>query len=192
MADQAKQPLPSAASLRWRALLRALLLGLGVVIINVLVYLLLPPAWIEKLGAFGYLGAFVTAAFANATVLVPVPYYPLLIRLGQALNPWGVVLAGAAGSVLGELVAYAVGRSGRQAVEESTFYRWVHRQMGHPWRVPLVLFAISAPPNPFFDVAGLIAGALGVPLWIYVGSTFAGRLVRMATVIWLGLIANGA
>jgi membrane protein YqaA with SNARE-associated domain len=120
-------------------------------------------------------------------VLVPVPYYPLLIRLGQAFNPWGVTFAAAAGSVLGELVAYFVGRSGRHAVEETAFYRWMQRQLSHPWRAPLVLFAISAPPNPFFDVAGLLAGALGVPIWIYVLATFLGRIIRMATVVFIGL-----
>jgi membrane protein YqaA with SNARE-associated domain len=92
---------------------------------------------------------------------------------------------------VGELVAYYVGRSGRQAVEEAAFYRWVQRQLSHPWRAPLVLFALSAPPNPFFDIAGLLAGALGVPLWIYVSSTFLGRIIRMATVIFIGIGLSG-
>jgi membrane protein YqaA with SNARE-associated domain len=172
---------------RWQLWLRPVLLGLLVAGANVAVFLLLPPELLERLGGFGYLGAFVSAAFANATVLVPVPYYPLLIRLAQAFDPWGVVVAAAAGSVVGELVAYAVGRSGRQAVEETRFYRWVQRQLSHPWRAPLVLFALSAPPNPLFDVAGLLAGALGIPVSIYVISTFLGRLVRMAIVVFLGL-----
>lgn len=173
--------------LRWRLLLRPLLLGLAVVAANIAVYLLLPPALLQQLGDFGYLGAFVSAAFANATVMVPVPYYPLLVRLGQTFDPWGVVFAAAAGSVIGELVAYYVGRSGRQAVEETQFYRWVQRQLSHPWRAPLTLFALSAPPNPLFDVAGLLAGALGVPVWVYVLSTFLGRIVRMAIVVFVGL-----
>lgn len=172
---------------RWRLWLRPLLIGLAVGVANIAVFLLLPPELLERLGNFGYLGAFVSAAFANATVLVPVPYYPLLIRLGQAFDPWGVVVAAAAGSVVGELVAYYVGRSGRQAVEETAFYLWVQRQLSKPWRAPLVLFALSAPPNPLFDVAGLLAGALGVPLWIYMISTFLGRLVRMAIVVFVGL-----
>lgn len=176
-----------AAPPRWRLWLRPVLIGLAVAVANLAVFLLLPPALLAQLGNFGYLGAFVSAAFANATVIVPVPYYPLLIRLGQAFDPWGVVLAAAAGSVVGELVAYFVGRSGRQAVAQTAFYHWVQRQLSHPWRAPLVLFALSAPPNPFFDVAGLLAGALGVPLWVYVVSTFLGRIVRMATVVFVGL-----
>lgn len=175
---------PTAGRRLW---LRPLLAGLAVVVANIAVFVLLPPALLAQLGSFGYLGAFLAAALANATVIVPVPYYPLLIRLGQAFDPWGVVLAAAAGSVVGELVAYFVGRSGRQAVEETAFYHWVQRQLGHPWRAPLVLFALSAPPNPLFDVAGLLAGAMGVPLWIYATSTFLGRIVRMATVVFIGV-----
>jgi membrane protein YqaA with SNARE-associated domain len=183
------EPLRPASPARptWKLWLRPLILGILVAVANIAVFLLLPPAMLERLGGFGYLGAFASAAFANATVLVPVPYYPLLIRLAQAFDPWGVALAAAAGSVLGELVAYSVGRSGRQAVEQTPFYLWVQRQLSQPWRAPLVLFALSAPPNPFFDVAGLLAGALGIPLGIYMLSTFLGRVIRMATVIFLGI-----
>lgn len=183
----AHAPRAAAPGPRWRLWLRPALIGLAVAAANVAIFLLLPPELLEGLGGLGYLGAFASAAFANATVLVPVPYYPLLIRLAEAFNPWGIALAAAAGSVLGELVAYYVGRSGRQAVAETRFYRWVQGQLGQPWRAPLVLFALSAPPTPLFDVAGLLAGALGIPLGIYVVSTFLGRVVRMATVVFAGL-----
>lgn len=183
---ESREP-PTDSRPRWRLWLRPVLFGLAVAAANVLVFVLLPPALVERLGNFGYLGAFGSAAFANATVLVPVPYYPLLIRLAQAFDPWGVTVAAAAGSVAGELVAYFVGRSGRQAAEETRFYRWVQRQLSQPWRAPLVLFALSAPPNPFFDVAGLLAGALGIPVATYIVSTFLGRLVRMAIVVFLGV-----
>lgn len=171
-----------------RPWLRPAIAGALVALINLALYLLLPPDLLERLGAFGPLSAFLSAALANATVVVPVPYYPLLIRLGQTFNPAAITLFAAAGSVLGELVAYWVGRSGRQAIEQTRFYHWVRRQIEHPWRAPLVLFALSAPPNPFFDVAGLLAGALGVPLWIYIVATFLGRIIRMATVVWFGLL----
>ncbi|HMQ34015.1 MAG TPA: VTT domain-containing protein [Chloroflexaceae bacterium] len=189
MLEEQSAPPPGEAPrpvARWRLWLRPLLIGLAVAAANVAVFVLLPPELLSRLGNFGYLGAFASAAFANATVIVPVPYYPLIIRLGQTLDPWGVGLAAAAGSVLGELVAYFVGRSGRQAVEETGFYLWVQRQLSHRWRAPLVLFALSAPPNPVFDVAGLLAGALGVPLWVFVVSTFLGRTVRMATIVFVG------
>jgi membrane protein YqaA with SNARE-associated domain len=166
--------------------LRPLLLGLLLAALNIAAYYLLPEELIAGLGSYGYLGAFLSAALANATVLVPVPYYPLLLRLAATLNPWGLALAAASGSVLGELVSFYIGRSGRGAVEQTRFYHWVHRQLSHPWRAPLALFALSAPPSPFFDVAGLIAGAVGVPLWIFVVATLLGRVVRMLLVVVIG------
>lgn len=184
-APQAQGPQPLDWS-RWRLWLRPILLGLLITAANIAAYFLLPPELIEGLGSFGYLGAFLAAGVANATVLVPVPYYPLVLRLGQVLNPWGVAAVAAAGSVLGELVAFYLGRSGRGAVEQTRFYLWVQRQLSHRWRAPLVLFALSAPPSPFFDVAGLLAGALGIPLWIFASATFLGRMVRMLLIVLLG------
>ena len=88
----------------------------------------------RRLGSLGYLGVFAVTLVANATVVVPVPYFGLVARLAQQLDFAGVVLAGALGSALGESVAYFVGRSGRGVVEDTRFYRWVHIQMRHPWR----------------------------------------------------------
>jgi membrane protein YqaA with SNARE-associated domain len=76
-------------------------------------------------------------------------------------------------------------------MERTSFYEWVHRQMQHPWRAPLVLFLLSAPPNPFFDVAGIIAGAVGIPVWVFAISVFLARIVRMGLVVVLGYTLFG-
>jgi membrane protein YqaA with SNARE-associated domain len=98
----------------------------------------------------------------------------------------GVGIAGALGSVIGESVSFFVGRSGRGVVEQTRFYRWVQRQLEHPWRAFVVLFALSAPPNPAFDVAGLTAGAMGLPYWIFLSAVFLARLVRFGIVAFFG------
>jgi membrane protein YqaA with SNARE-associated domain len=183
----AQQPAPELSSAQRHGWLRIVVIGVGLAVLNVVLFLLLPPDLLERLGSFGYFGAFVSALVANASVLIPVPYYPLLIRLSQAFDPVGVLVAAAVGSAVGELVAYAVGKSGRSVVETTRFYLWVQRQLSYRWRAPLVLFALSAPPNPFFDVAGLLAGALGIPVWLFFSVTVAGRLVRMGIVIGFGL-----
>lgn len=164
-----------------------MLIGTAAIMFNVMAYILLPPEVVAKLGGFGYLSAFVIAGIANATVLVPVPYYPVIARLGQVLNVWGVIIAAAAGSTLGETVAFLVGRSGHGAVEETRVNGWIERQMRRPWRAGVILFALSAPPNPAFDVAGLFAGALGVPLWLFLASVFLGRVIRMGLVTFAGI-----
>jgi membrane protein YqaA with SNARE-associated domain len=163
-----------------------LLAALG---LNLLV-LAIPAGWIESLrgyGLLGYLAAFGITALANASVVVPIPYPGLIALLARVLgNPWGVALAGAAGSTLGETTAFFVGRAGKTAVEDTRFYRWVKHQLRTPLRAFVVLFLLSAPPNPFFDVAGLTAGSLGVPFWIFAVATFLGRILKMLFFAGLG------
>jgi len=171
----------------WHRWWPSVTIGVAAMVLNVLVYFLLPPEFLEPLKGFGYVTAFAVAAFANASVLLPVPYYPLIARLAQALNVWGVILAAAAGSALGESVAFLVGKTGRGVIKASRVKNWIRRQMRQPWRAGIVLFALSAPPNPAFDIAGLLAGAFGVPLRVFLLSVFLGRIIRMSLVAFVGL-----
>lgn len=175
----------------WRRWWKPISIGFAAIVLNVLAYYVLPPRFVHRLGFMGYLGAFVVAAIANATVLVPVPYYPVIARLAQVLNVWGVIIAAAAGSALGESVAYLVGRSGKEIMQETRVSGWMQRQMRHPWRAWLVLFALAAPPNPAFDVVGLLAGALDIPLWLFLSSVFLGRIIRMSLVAFGGIMLEG-
>ena len=45
-------------------------------------------------------------------------------------------------------------------------------------RAFVVLLLISAVPFPAFDVAGVVSGALGVPVKIFYPAVFLGRLFR--------------
>jgi membrane protein YqaA with SNARE-associated domain len=166
--------------------LRPILIGVIAVALNIAAYFLLPKELVEDLGVFGYLGVFIVTLIANATVFVPVPYYALVARLAQELSLPGVILAGALGSVIGESVAFFVGRSGRAAAQDTRFYRWVQRQLQQPWRAFVVLFLLAAPPNPAFDVAGLTAGALGLPFWLFIIPVFLGRLIRIGLIALFG------
>lgn len=177
---------PAGRAARWREWVRPIIIGVIALALNVAAFYAIPPDLAERLGAFGYLGIFLVTLIANATVVVPVPYYGLVARLAGELSLPGVVLAGALGSVIGESVAYFVGRSGRGAVDDTAMYRWVQRQMSRPWRAFLVLFLLAAPPNPVFDVAGLTAGAMGLPFWLFATAVFLGRLVRIAIIALFG------
>jgi membrane protein YqaA with SNARE-associated domain len=171
---------------RRREWIKPALIGLIAVALNVAAYFLIPDDLVRRLGAFGYLGVFAVTLIANATVVVPVPYYGLVARLAQELNLLGVVLAGALGSALGESVAFVVGRSGRGTVQDTRFYRWVQRQLQQPWRAFIVLFLLAAPPNPAFDVAGLTAGAFGLPFWLFISAVFLGRIIRIGLIAVFG------
>ena len=170
---------------RWRRWLSPILLGLLVTVANIGIY------WLNidyrVFGAFAYLGVFIVTLVANATTIVPVPYITIVACIAAQSNSLALVaVAGALGSALGESVAFFIGRSGRAIAEETRFYGWVKQQLRHPWRAFLVLFALAAPINPAFDVAGLAAGALGVPYWLFFTAVLLGRLIRF----WLLALAG--
>jgi len=171
-----------------RSLARTIAIGALAVVLNVLAYYYLPPDLARRLGALSYLGVFLITLLANATTIVPVPYIPIVACLAaQSDNLPLLVAAGALGSVLGESVAFFIGRSGQRIFEETRLYLWVHRQLQHPWRAFAVLFLFSAPPNPVFDVAGLTAGALGLPYWLFFTAVFLSRMIRFALIALAGI-----
>lgn len=184
MTQTLPEPRPSFLR-RW---LRPIVIGVVLLVANVVLFLLIPPDFGRRMGRFGYLGAFIVAAVANATVIIPVPYFPLLARLAQSLDFPLVVLAGALGSAVGESAGFFVGRSGKEAASDTRLYRWVQRQLTHPWRAFLALFLLSAPPNPAFDVAGILAGAMGLPFWMFFLAVFLGRIIRIGLVTYFGLL----
>ncbi len=169
-----------------RSWIRPMLVAAIAIALNIIAYLMIPPDLAYRLGALGYIGVFLITLISNATIVVPIPYFGLVAALSPGLSMVGVGIAGALGSVIGESVGFFVGRSGRGVVEQTRFYRWVQRQLEHPWRAFVVLFALSAPPNPAFDVAGLTAGAMGLPYWIFLSAVFLARLVRFGIVAFFG------
>ncbi len=169
-----------------RSWIRPMLVAAIAIVLNIIAYLMIPPDLAYRLGALGYIGVFLITLISNATIVVPIPYFGLVAALSPGLSMVGVGIAGALGSVIGESVGFFVGRSGRGVVEQTRFYRWVQRQLEHPWRAFVVLFALSAPPNPAFDVAGLTAGAMGLPYWIFLSAVFLARLVRFGIVAFFG------
>ena len=169
-----------------RSWIRPMLVAAIAIALNIIAYLMIPPDLAYRLGSLGYIGVFLITLISNATIVVPIPYFGLVAALSPGLSMVGVGIAGALGSVIGESVGFFVGRSGRGVVEQTRFYRWVQRQLEHPWRAFVVLFALSAPPNPAFDVAGLTAGAMGLPYWIFLSAVFLARLVRFGIVAFVG------
>jgi uncharacterized membrane protein YdjX (TVP38/TMEM64 family) len=157
--------------------------------VNVGFYLL--PFDYRGLGDYAIAGVFALTAIATATIIVPVPYIPVVMHLAQqTTRPVDLMLIAVAaglGSVVGETSGYLVGRAGRGAVADTRMARWVAVQMSHPIRSFVTLFALSAPPNPLFDVAGMAAGAFHVPFWRFASAVFAGRCLRMAGIIVVGL-----
>lgn len=159
---------------------------LALVAINVALFL--APVDYHALGAFAYPGAFLVTFLANAAVVVPVPYLPIVANISRAVeSPALVVLVASLGSALGECVAFAVGRVEKDLFTGHAWFERIRAFFSHPRRTVLFLFFFAIPLNPVFDVGGLGAGALGVPFRTFLIAVWLGRMVRFAILAVLAI-----
>ena len=125
---------------------------------------------------FGYAAVAGAVLLASGGLVVPVPALAITCTTATFLHPAAVaIIAGLAGT-LGELTGYFLGYSGSGVLERRRFYHRVEGWMRR--RGWLVLFIISAVPNPLFDVAGIAAGALRYPMWRYLVFVGLGKQVK--------------
>ncbi len=139
---------------------------------------------VDEFAAYGYPGIFLIALLANATVFLPAPGLAVVFAMGGVFHPLGVALAAGAGGALGELSGYLAGFGGRAAVENTAAYARVQPkvQKWGGWAV-LVLAAI---PNPFFDLAGVAAGASKMPVWKFLVYCWIGQTIKMTIFAYAG------
>jgi len=124
----------------------------------------------------GYVGVFLVGMLANATIFLPAPSWALTIAAGATLNPLFVALAAAAGEALGEITGYLAGSSGSIVLEDRENYQKSARLMKR-WGVWFIM-VLAFIPNPAFDIVGIIAGALRMPIPKFLWGTFLGKFVR--------------
>jgi membrane protein YqaA with SNARE-associated domain len=132
----------------------------------------------DQLAAYGYPGIFILSLLANATIILPAPGWAVTFAMGAVFHPLGVALAAGTGATLGELTGYMAGFSGQAVIENAQVYKrlldWTRRFGG------LTIIALAAIPNPFFDLAGIAAGALRMPIGLFLLYTWIGKLIKMA------------
>ena len=167
---------------RWQTgLLRVLAL---LAVIGITVYIFSIRDRIAEFERYRYVGVFVVALLANATVLIPAPGVAIISAMGSVFNPLGVGLAAGTGGAIGELSGYLAGFSGQAIAENTQVYNrvkpWVEKYGG--WAI-LVLSAI---PNPFFDAAGIAAGIVKMPLRTFLFSVWIGQLIKMTFFAYAG------
>jgi uncharacterized membrane protein YdjX (TVP38/TMEM64 family) len=145
---------------------------------------------IQDLEQYGYVAVFLVSLISNATVILPVPGLAVNSVLGGVFNPWVVGLVGGAGQALGELTGYMTGYSGQTWVDENPTYdrlaKWMQR------RGLLTVAALAAIPNPAFDLAGIAAGALRLPVWKFLVGCAIGGIVKNTVFALAGYYGIGA
>jgi uncharacterized membrane protein YdjX (TVP38/TMEM64 family) len=158
----------------WRPVLQSV----GVIVFSAAVTLAI-VMWhghVRALGRYGYLGVFLISLLGNATVVLPAPSLAAVFAIGAVLNPAWVGLVAGVGEAVGELTGYLAGYGGRAIVEDRVTFqrmeRWVQRYG------ILVILVLSAIPNPFFDLAGIAAGVLRLPLWQFLLSCWVGKTLK--------------
>ncbi len=167
------------------------------------IVLLFNPDLTDGLEGFGYFGVFLTNLASTATLFIPVPGLTgaaqlLIIREGdRASLPWLVGVAGGAGMAVGEVTAYYAGFLGAELARgrelpgprrlrelASRVVGWVDWLMDH-WGMA-TLFVLAAIPNPVFEVAGITAGSVRMPMKRFLPSVTAGKVVRGILLAYLG------
>ena len=156
----------------------------------------------EDLEALGYPGVFLANFLGTATLFFPVPGLTaggqlLIATLARTLNPVGVALLGGLGMATAEVTAYLAGRGLLEVSSQrpmpiggpvgralSAIARWVDRLM-MGYGVP-TLFVLSAVPNPFFEFAGITAGAVRMAFWRFFLPVLAGKMVRAFLLAFVG------
>jgi len=124
----------------------------------------------------GYAGVFVLGFLANATIILPAPSWAVTIFASATLHPFFVALAAALGEALGEITGYLAGSSGSIVLEERESYQKSARLMER-WGVWFIM-GLAFIPNPAFDLVGILAGALRMPVAKFLWGTFLGKFVR--------------
>ena len=153
-------------------------------VLTITVTIVLNREKFTEIAALGYIGAFLVMLLSNATLILPAPGLVFVFALGASLNPLLVGLCAAAGAALGELTGYITGFSGVTVLEKTTVLKRLTMWMdAHgSWTV----FILSIVPNPFFDVAGFLAGTGRMSVWRFLGVSFAGKLIQATLVSLAG------
>ena len=145
---------------------------------------------VKQFAIYGYPGIFLVSLLGNATIILPVPSFAVVFAVGGALNPLAVGIVAGLGASLGEMVGYLAGIGGRSVLEKRALYRRLEGWMRKGG--PLVIFVLAAVPNPAFDVGGMIAGALRMPVVYFFLACWAGKIVRFTLLALSGQLLLGS
>ncbi len=138
---------------------------------------------VSQLKSYGYGGLFAVNAVGAASVFLPTPAGASVVGGGAFLNDflglpaffWVGLVAGL-GETAGEFTGYAAGYGGRIIVENRPEYRRIHGWMQR--HGILTMFLMSIIPNPLFDLAGVAAGAVQMPIPRFFLAVLGGKVIK--------------
>ncbi len=174
-------PTERRASL-WR-LEYALLVGVGLLMTAFAVAFFYFSADTSNLKSWGYAGVFLINLVGSASILLLSPAAASVFGGGALLDDllgvpafvWVGLIAGL-GEAIGEFSGYAAGYGGGIVFENRPEYKRIHRWMER--RGTLSMFLLSVFPNPLFDLAGVAAGAVRMPIRRFFLAVLGGKIIK--------------
>ena len=183
MSRREEEPAPPAKRpFQWR-LEYSLLVGVAVLMTAFAVAFFYFGADTSNLKSWGYGGLFLINLLGAASILLPSPAGASVLGGGALLDDflgvpafiWVGLVAGFAES-LGEFSGYAAGYGGRIIFENRPEYRRVQGWMER--RGTRTMFLLAIVPNPLFDLAGVAAGAVRMPIRRFYLAVLSGKLIK--------------
>jgi membrane protein YqaA with SNARE-associated domain len=153
-------------------------------VIGLSVYIFSIRTQAEKMAAYGYPGIFIISILANATILLPAPGIAVVFAMGSVFNPFFVGIVAGAGAAIGEISGYVAGFSGQGVIENIRLYNRINSWMRSYGAFTILILA--ALPNPFFDLAGMAAGALKMPVHKFIFWCVLGKIIKMLFFAYTG------
>ncbi len=144
---------------------------------------------LRNLDHLAYVGAFLAMLIGNATVILPVPGLIFVFALGATLNPLLVGLVAGPGAAIGEMTGYLAGYGGSAVIDNFKLYHRIKKWMEQHGVIVITLLA--AIPNPLFDMAGIVAGALRVKWWQFLIAAWIGKTIQGVLVAYAGALSLG-
>jgi uncharacterized membrane protein YdjX (TVP38/TMEM64 family) len=185
------QVLETAHRFHWR-LEYTLLLGVGFMLTLFAIGFFYFSTDISNLRSYGYFGVFLINVVGAASILLPSPAAASVLGGGALLDDflgvpawfWVGIVAGC-GEAIGEFSGYVAGYGGRVILEERPIYARIKSWMQR--KGTLTMFLMSTIPNPLFDVAGLAAGAVQMPMRSFFFAVLGGKIIKD---MWLAGLAS--
>lgn len=124
----------------------------------------------------GLLVLFGLAVLSSATLILPAPGPALTAIAGAAGDPIVVGIVAGLGQAVGELTGYAAGWSGRSLLPDNATTNRISNLLQR--RGLIVIFVLALVPNPLFDLAGIAAGVLRLPVLGYLAAAAGGKIIK--------------
>ena len=186
---------PEAPGFVWR-LEYTLMIGVMFLLAGFAIAFFYFSANIESLKSYGYAGLFLINVIGAASILLPSPAAASVFGGGALLQDflgvpafiWVGLVAGL-GEAVGEFSGYAAGYGGRLIIQERPAYARIHAWMQK--RGFITMFLMSTIPNPAFDIAGLAAGAVQMPLRSFFVAVLSGKIIKNTWIAAAGFYGVG-